>query len=184
MNFTGLYLLSAEVAAQNEGITGIINIIFKSNVLNLILVIIFLVWISKKINLKSSLEKKQAAIKQKIESAENEKLHSQSELKKTETRLSKSDEEICEIKKDGEVLANALSNKIIEEANAQVRDLAVKTKKIIETDKNSALYEIEKDISDYSFKIAEEHIKSTMDEEAHKKYIENFLEDIENLKVK
>ncbi len=181
MTLTGLYLLSAEAAVNHGGISGIINTILKSNVLNLLLVIAFLVWIAKKQKLFSAFEKKQLQIKHKIENSEREKHNSEREIKNIETKLSKSDDEVLQIKKDGEDLANALSGKIIEEANSQVRDLSAKTEKIIEADKNSALYEIEKNISDYSFKTAEEHIKNSMNEETHKKYIEDFLKDIENL---
>jgi len=181
MKLIGLYLLSTEAAAHHEEIFAIINTILKSNVINLLLVIAFLVWIAKKQKLFSALEKKQVHIKHKIENSEREKLNSEKELKNIETKLSKSDYEALQIQEDGETLAKALSGRIIEEANSQVRDLSVKTEKIIETNKNSALYEIEKNISDYSFKTAEEHIKNIMDEEAHKQYIEDFLKELENL---
>lgn len=183
MNFNNLYLVLAQGEPVSETAVNPYALIYHSNVLNFILVIVFLVWIARKTHIFSAITEKQNAINKKLTNAENEKKRAELELNDTKKLVANLDQEEKKIIKEAKEIASSLSDRINIETNIESEEIHKKAQKIIETEKIMASSEVMQDVSRAAFIIAEEHIKQAIDDRLHKKYIDEFIDDLDNLKV-
>ena len=156
-----------------------LNIILHSNLLNFIIVIIFLVWVIRKVDLAALIAKKQADIAEMIKNADDEKQIKQNHLAVTQNKVSNVKQEMLKIIDDGEQVANNLSDSILDDAEKQAADMHKKAVISVANQKQVVTGEVMAKITDAAFFIAEEHIKQAIDERLHRKYIDEFINNLD-----
>lgn len=164
-------------------IMNFVNIVYHSNIINFIIVVVFLIWVTGKSETFSIIAKRREDIKQKIKNAEKEKSISEEELETVKKRLSNTDQEVQDIIKDAHQIADSLADRIRKETDTAVKEANNKAERTIEIEKTVASNKVMQNISQAAFFIAEEHIKQAIDERLHRKYIDEFIDNLENLKV-
>ena len=158
-----------------------INIILHSNLLNFIIVIIFLIWVIRKANLSELIAKKQAEIAEMIKNAIEEKNIKQNQLLTTKTKVANVKQEALKIIDEGEQVANNLSESIIDDAEKQAEDMYKKAVLSVNNEKQMVFSEVRSKITGAAFYIAEERIKQAIDERLHRKYIDEFINDLDTI---
>lgn len=181
MIFSSIYLVMAE--AEPITMHAVLEKILESNVINFLIVLVFIVWIVKKFNVFSAVGDKQNLIKQSVKIAEEEKVKAELELDATKKRLRRAEEEIEKIITDASGIAVSLAERIRYETSSHAEELIQKNKKLIDAEKEMASNEVTHNISKAAFNIAEEHIKQAVDERLHKKFIDEFIDKLTDLKV-
>lgn len=157
------------------------NIILHSNLLNFIIVIILLIWAARKANLSAIIAKKQSEIAELIKNAVDEKKIKQNHLLVTKTKVSNVKQEVLKIIDEGEQVANNISESILDDGEKQAEDMHKKAVISVNNQKQMVSGEIRAKITGAAFYIAEEHIKQAIDERLHRKYIDEFLENMDKI---
>jgi len=178
------YMLTSPVAVVKHPVEehssgGGLEYIFDSNVINFILVIVFLVWLVKKVDLNAILAKKQTEIADAINNAETEKKNKLTELSITMGKVSNLKQETQKIVDESQKVAESLKESIMEDAGKQAEDLHKKALVSVESQKQQASNDITSKITKAAFIIAEEHIKQAIDDRLHRKYIDEFIDNVE-----
>lgn len=165
---------STDVSENNA-----MNIILHSNVLNFVIVVIFIVWVIKKAKISELLAKKQQEIAELIKNAAEEKKIKQNQLLVTKTKVSNVEQEVLKIVDEGEQIAGNLSESIISDAKKQAEDMHNKAVISVGNEKQLVSRDVIEKITGAAFFIAEEHIKNSIDDRLHKKYINEFINDLD-----
>ncbi len=173
----------AKEAVHNQGSMSFIDYIFHSNIINFIIVVAFLVWLNKVQKFTSIIDQRQEEISTKVLDSEESKRRAEFKLEQTKTQLCNSSEKIDAIVKDGKQVAKSLSSEIVIEAKKDAKELESKTEHVIDTKRTQAVSEIKIKITGAAFEIAREHIKQSLDDRMHQKFIDEFIESLDNLKV-
>ncbi len=156
----------------------IMTYIFNSNVINFLIVFAFVVWLIKKVKLGEMIEKKCSEIAESIKNAEDEKKFKQNHLDATKIKVANVQQEITKIIDEGKQVANSLSFSIKKDTEEKSEDLHKKAVASLETEKQVISSEIMTQVANAAFYIAEEHIKQAIDDRLHRKYIDEFIENI------
>lgn len=159
----------------------IINTILNSNVFNFAIVVAFVVWIIKKVDLASLIAKKCAEIAEIIKNAEEEKQIKLNHLEITRNKVSNLNQEVIKIATEGEQVAKKLSESILEDAQKQSEELHRKAVASVENEKQVVSGEVMTKITSAAFYIAEEHIKQAIDDRLHRKYIDEFIDGLDKI---
>lgn len=160
--------------------------LFHSNLLNFFIVIGILLFLIRKTNIHCAIPEKRQKIASEIKHAEEIKLQAELELDGTEKKVRRLSDEIEKISEETKQIAESLSEKIIKEAHTESNNIAEKTKKSIEAEKNKLYLKLSNDTTRAAMTIAEEHIKKAVEEDGerlHKKFIDEFINDLDNLKA-
>ncbi len=168
---------------HSQGGMSFIDYIFHSNIINFIIVVAFLLWLNKVQKFTSIIDQRQEEISTKVLDSEESKMRAEFKLEETKKQLSSSNEKIDTIVKDGKEVAKSLSSEIIIEAKTYAKDIEAKTENVIDTKRTQAVSEIKTKITGAAFEIAREHIKQSLDDRMHHKFIDEFIEGLDNLKV-
>ncbi|MFA6989349.1 MAG: hypothetical protein WC197_04705 [Candidatus Gastranaerophilaceae bacterium] len=160
-----------------------IDYILNSNILNSIIVLMFLIWIFKKLNILSAIDKKQKEIDDTITLVEIEKKKSEKELNKVEKEYKNVNNEVIKIKETSKQVANSLVAEIHKETQKEIDDITHKTAKNLEEETCKAYGDVSSYISKAALNLAEDHIKKSIDINLHKKFIYEFIEDLDKFKV-
>jgi len=164
----------AEIPENNA-----MNIVLHSNLLNFIIVIVFLVWVIRKVDLASLIAKKQTEIAELIKNAVDEKKIKQNQLLVTKTKVSNVKQEMLKIIDEGEQVADNLSDSIMNDAEKQAEDMRKKAVMNLSNEKQVVSGEVKTKITGAAFYIAEKHIKQAIDERLHKKFIDEFINNLD-----
>jgi F-type H+-transporting ATPase subunit b len=175
MNTTAIFL-SADYS-------GLIDTIFRSNVLNFITVVFILVWLINRFRVFSVISDKQKAINIHIKQSEESKIEAEVKLKEALEKVKNTDVDVAQISKNAQEVAKTLSEKIVEDAHAESENIHSKSIKAAEAEKNTAIGDLTKQTTQAAFIIAGEHIKQAIDHEMHKKYIDEFINNLDKMKV-
>ena len=165
------------VKTMNE----IVNVILFSNVINLFIVIIFLVWLFRKYNLLSYFYKKRDEIIELLKNLEQDRKTKESQLEATKTKVKNADQEVSKLTDDGEQVAEGISVRIIEEAEKEAASMQKKAQLTVESERKVATNEVIQEITTAAFATAETQINKSIDERLHRKYINDFINNLENL---
>ncbi|MDD3013405.1 MAG: hypothetical protein PHC34_06845 [Candidatus Gastranaerophilales bacterium] len=172
--------------AQPHSINSLMTLwekLYEANVINTIFVLIFLYWICKKVNIFAGLEDKLQNIKLRIMNAEEDKSRSEQELETTKKQVANSDTVVRKIEKEAKEVADSLSKNIINEASMESENLEKNSERIIKGEEEMASLHLTNSVTKAAFNIAEEHVKQAIDDRLHKKYINEFIDGLDNLKV-
>lgn len=161
-----------------------IEYLFHSNIFNWLLVVIFVLWLLKKFDVIGFFETKQKEIKDSIEKALQAKEEAQKELQDTQEKIKNVEAETTAIIEDSKETAVVMSDKVKDNATLKVKELNENTQKTIEAQTKSTVNSLSKEVTSAAFEIAQEHIKSAMNDDIQKEYIDEFIDNLENVKVK
>ncbi len=174
----------AEIASPITNETsGILDIILFSNVINVVIVIVFFVWLIRKFNLLSFIEKKRDEILETIKNLEEEKKVKQNQLEQTKIKVQNVNQEVNKLIDEGEQVAESISGRITREAVQEAEEMHKKAHAIIETEEKVASNRLMQEVTTAAFVIAEQHIKNAVDSRLHHKYINEFIDNLDNVKV-
>jgi len=181
MNYLTPVLLSTNLADGN--IWTFVDYILNSNVLNNIAVLLFLIWLVKKFDMLSVIEKTQKDIDKEISHAETKKEETKEELSTVELEYENIESELSSVKETSKQIANSLVEEIHKGTQKEVDDITHKTAKNLEEETTKAYGDVATYISKAALNIAEEHIKKSVDINLHKKFIYDFIDDLDKIKV-
>ncbi len=161
----------------------IIDVIFFSNIINVIIVVVFFVWLFRKFNLLSFIGKKRGEIIGTIKDLERDKKSKENQLEITKNKVKNLEQEFTKIIDEGEQVADNIAEKIIEEAEKEAANMQKKAHLTIESEQKIAKNEVIQEITGAAFEHAESKINTAIDERLHQKYIDNFIDNLGNLKA-
>jgi len=172
-------------AQRPEGIINaeMYDTIMFSNVINVLIVIAFFVWLFRKYHLLSFLQKKRDEILETLHNLEEEKRIKQNQLEQTRTKVKNVNQDMTKIIDEGEHVAKTLSEQVIMDAETEAAEMQQKAHALIETERQKVSNQLINEVTGAAFIIAEQHIKEAIDERLHQKYINEFIDNLDNVKV-
>ncbi|HSA07394.1 MAG TPA: hypothetical protein P5556_09465 [Candidatus Gastranaerophilales bacterium] len=161
----------------------IIDTIMFSNVINVIIVIALIIWLMRKFNLLAILAKRRDEVLEIIKNFNQDRMVKQHQLEQTKNKVKNINQEVLKIMDEGEHVAESLSERIIMDAEEEASYMHKKAHSMIETERKMASNLVMQDVTNAAFKIAEIHIKEAIDERLQQKYINEFIDNLDRLKV-
>lgn len=182
-----LIIASAEHAAGSSAehtAPSFFDMVIHANVINIVIAFALIFWLVKRYNLLAGLDSAQKKIIEDLRNSEKSKGDAIKELKEAEERLSKAKDEADQIIEKAEVLASKIKADIIAEAEKDAERIMLQAKKTIENEKEVARAEIQKNLTLAAVEVARDNIKNSLDDNWHRQIIQNFVENLSNVKVK
>lgn len=173
----------AQSVPEHHGAANIFDTILFSNVINVLIVMLFLTWLVRRFNLLAFLVNRRNEILETIHNVKEERRIKENILEKTKLNVKNSDKEVEKIQEEGKEVAETLSRRILRNAELEADDMQKKAQLSIENESRMAKNHIMRTITNSAFAVAEQHIKDTIDEYRHRKYIDDFINKLDNLKV-
>jgi len=162
----------------------LLETIFHSNVINFALVLAILYWLIRKFNLMASIDRKQQEIVASVKKSEEEKALQEQNLYKARNEIQNVSSEVENIINEANKIASGIVDRIKTDAEVQVKEIEHKKLKTIDAHKQGVTSKLSKDVAKAAFIIAEDHIKQALNEELHNKFINDFIDNLDNIKVK
>lgn len=159
-----------------------INTILFSNVINIFIVIAFFIWLFRRFDILSYITRKRDEIVEVLKNLEHERKIKKQHLETIRNKVKNVDEEVNRIIDQGEQVATSLSERIIEEAEKEAADMQKKAHYTIENERKMASNDIIQEITGSAFAMAQARVKESIDERMHRKYIDNFIDNLGELK--
>lgn len=158
--------------------------IFHSNIINMVFVFCFLVWILKKVDIVNLLKNRQEKIKETISKAEAEKAAAQKNLQQAKENVKDLEEQVQKILVDAKNSAESLYEKIQNDTQQKVEEIETNLNRMVEVEEKSATEEVITHLSKEAYELATSKIKDSLTDDLHNKYINNFIDSLDNEKVK
>lgn len=156
------------------------DILVKSDLLNVIILAIAIIYLGNKF-LPKIIEQRKNQIKKELEHAHEASLKASEELEEIKKKAKNAEYEIEEIKNDARKTAQMIKKQIQEETEKELEGLKLRVKREITSSQEEAIQDIKQEASETAIKLAEEAlIKMTKDESIQKKLVEDFLKEIKN----
>ena len=154
------------------------NIIVKSNTFNFIVMLCILVWIVKKFNIKSSLEKSKQNVVENIEKSKNEKTQGILILEDAKSEVKNLEKETSKMLLDAENQANNVVNNIMTSTKTKINQMKENVQKVVEAEEKKISARLIKDVTQKSFEKAKQSIIAQLEAhpELHEKYINESLD--------
>ncbi len=158
--------------------------IFHSNVINWVFVVAFVIWLIKKADILGVLKSRQDQVMQNIAKAEESKLEAQKTLEEARKNTEELGSQVARIMGEAKVSAASMSEKIQKDTEQKLEEIHKNLQKTIDVEEKSAAEEILRGVSKEAFELASGKIKKALNDELHHKYINNFIDSIDETKVK
>lgn len=162
----------------------LLQFIFHSNVINWLIVVAFVIWLIKKANVVGMLKSRQEQVAQSIAKAEETKAQAEEVLAKAQESVKDLDSEVSKILDDANSSAASMSEKIKNDTEQKLEEINKNLQKTIEVEEKSAAEEVLRGLSKEAFDVASGKIKDALNDELHQKYIHNFIDSLDETKVK
>ncbi len=150
-------------------------------IINSVILFGFLIFILYK-PFKNYLIKRNVKIKDTFHQAESQRKEAEEQLSQIEKRLKNLEEEILEIRKNAELNAKKIKEKIIKEGIKEAERIKTLTQKEIERQLKRGFKELKTYAIELSLSIAEEKIKQSLTPEKQKDLIDRYIEKIEEIR--
>ena len=160
-----------------------IGYILHSNIINLLAVAVFLVWLVKKFNLVGIIDGKIEQIKSFVKNAEQEREQAIAELKEVKNKVKNISEEKKEITQEAHKTADMYREKIEAETVQSLQEIEKNTEKFLDAEQKSLKESIGREVAQDALEIAKEHIKHAINDDMQKKYINDFIDSLDGMKV-
>ena len=160
-----------------------IGYILHSNIINLLAVVVFLVWIVKKFNLVGVIDNRIEEIKSFIQNAEQSKEQAILELKEVKKKVKNIPQEKREITEEAYKTADMYKEKIDSETVQSLQEIEKNTEKFLDAEQKSLKESISREVAKDAVSIAEEHIKQAINDDMQKKYINDFIDSLDGMRV-
>ncbi len=159
----------------------VIDVILFSNIINVAIVVALFIWLFRKFNLLSFVYKKRDEIIETLQKLEHDKKLKEHDLDVTKTKVKNLEHEVFKIMDDGEQVAAGISDKIVEEAEKEAAAMQKKAHVALENEEKIAENEIVEEVTQEAFALAGAKINQAIDERMHQKYINSFIEKLDDL---
>ena len=160
-----------------------IGYILHSNIINLLAVAVFLVWLVKKFNLVGIIDGKIEQIKSFVKNAEQEREQAIAELKEVKNKVKNISEEKKEITQEAHKTADMYREKIEAETVQSLQEIEKNTEKFLDAEQKSLKESISREVAQDALEIAKEHIKQAITDDMQKKYINDFIDSLDEMTV-
>ena len=161
-----------------------LEFILHSNVFNFFVVAYFLYWILfKKLDVIAFFEKKSQEIKSYIKNSEQKKVDAIKHYGDTQKALKNVDNDVKQIVSDAQVIAKTIEEKSEAKLSVELANLDNRTTLLKEAHESKAKEEVSSAIALAAVAVSKEYIENSLDENAHKELIYNFINDLEKMKV-
>jgi F0F1-type ATP synthase membrane subunit b/b' len=178
-----VHFITSHIHPEHLTLKGVVAYILHSNIINLIIVAIFLVWIFKKFSIISAVDKVIEDIKAALSQAEQKREGAIQELKDVKNQVKNLDQTKKEIVSETEKTAGLLKDKISEETKALVFEIEKNTEKFLEAEQKMTTETISREVAQKALDIAQEHIKKAINDDMQQKYIDEFIDNLDETKV-
>ncbi len=164
-----------------ENLILFIDYIARTNLFNFVIFLSIIIFILKKINISSKLEKQQILVKDSIIESESAKVRSEERLRDIEDSMAHIEEEIDAILEKSEDNAKILGEKILLDAQNSTITIQENANKALDNSRMILKNELLKRASLASVEVAKNHIinELTLNQELHDKLIDESIEAIE-----
>lgn len=160
------------------------DLIIHSNIINIAIAFAIIAWAVKKFNLLGGIDDNQKRIIDELRSSEKTKENTIKQLKQAEEQLSKAKEEANTIIKNAENLAIKIKDEMTAEAEKDAERIMQQAQKAIHNEKEQAKAEIQKNLTAAALEVAKDNIAVSLDDNWHKSIIQDFVNNLSNVKVK
>ena len=159
--------------------------ICESNLFNFVVMVLLLAWLVKKFDLGAKIEAGRKRIESTIAESETVKEENLKKLYEVQEASTKIDEEMLKVFNSAEEKARFVGEKLLEEGKIQAESIKENSKKTIDTNIKTVKNEIVKETAEEAMKLAEEHIKSTLEKDPnlHQKFIWESIDAIDGIGV-
>lgn len=159
--------------------------ICESNLFNFVVMVLLLAWLVKKFDLGAKIEAGRKKIESNIAESETVKEENLKKLYEVQEASTKIDEEMLKVFNSAEEKARFVGEKLLEEGKIQAESIKENSKKTIDTNIKTVKNEIIKETAQEAMKLAEQHIKSTLesDPNLHQKFILESIDAIDGIGV-
>lgn len=159
--------------------------ICESNLFNFVVMVLLLAWLVKKFDLGAKIEAGRKKIESNIAESETAKEENLKKLYEVQEASTKIDEEMLKVFNSAEEKARFVGEKLLEEGKIQAESIKENSKKTIDTNIKTVKNEIIKETAQEAMKLAEQHIKSTLesDPNLHRKFIWESIDAIDGIGV-
>ncbi len=159
--------------------------ICESNLFNFVVMVLLLAWLVKKFDLGAKIEAGRKKIESNIAESETVKEENLKKLYEVQEASTKIDEEMLKVFNSAEEKARFVGEKLLEEGKIQAESIKENSKKTIDANVKTVKNEIIKETAQEAMKLAEQHIKSTLesDPNLHQKFIWESIDAIDGIGV-
>lgn len=166
-----------------ETFNEIINYIARTNLFNFVIFMAIIIFIGKKVDFSSKVEKMRADVENNIEESKVAKSDSEEHLHTIEDSISHIEEEIDAIIKTSEDNAKLIGDKILQDAEKTALVIQENSQKTLESSRNLLKKELIKRASAASVEIAKSHIINELNNnyDLHNKLIDESVDAIEGV---
>jgi F-type H+-transporting ATPase subunit b len=155
--------------------------IIHSNIINVLIAAIFLIWVFKRFKLLSILDKRQAQVIKDLKDAEAKREKALQELDVLEKRSLKLREEVEIILDEAQKSAEMVGQSILHNAEEEARKLMDNAQKRIALESRTAARELETRLMQEAIYAAQQLLENTLDEADKHRSIEDFVQSLPEL---
>lgn len=154
------------------------QVIVESDLLNVVILAIALVYLGNKF-LPKIVDERKRQITKELDDAKNARVKAEKELTEIKEKLRRTTAEIEQIKIDAEKTAIAIRTQIEENTEKDLEQLKLKVKREISSNYEETIQNIKKSASDVAIKLAETALTQlSKDREVQKKLVEDFITEL------
>lgn len=141
--------------------------------------------IIKKLNVAQKIEDMRASIQKTVEESDIVKEEAKKDYESVAESLANINEEIEGIVEKAEVTAKSFEEKSKEDLNKAVETIKKNIEKQVQSEENNVQAQLLKKVSESSIEVAQRQIVGALDKDKtlHRKYIDEFIENIEEIDV-
>lgn len=154
------------------------DILINSNLINVLILAVVLIYLSNKY-LSKIIDNRNNQMSKEIKEAKQARIKANEELEAIKQKTKQAALEIEEIKEEAKKSALTIKSQIEQETEKELESLKSKIKREISSSQEEAIEQIKKTASEAAIKLAEETLsKISQNEEVRKKLVEDFLHEI------
>jgi F-type H+-transporting ATPase subunit b len=157
--------------------------LLQSNVFNVLLVVLFLGWVFKKVNLPQTFERQRENILLDLETAEQQHKRALAELETLKTKTANLSQEVDGILKTARESAEAVSAQIIENAKQEANKIVETSRRRVELEQKAAAKSLEARLMNDALQQVRETLTQEMDQKSQDRSVEAFLEELSQAKA-
>lgn len=122
-----------------------------------------------------ALHEREDKIRSALEQAEKARAEAAELLKQNERNMARAEEEYQKTIREGKALAEKLKEEIVNKAKQQAQRELQMAKEEIQRDIDAAKHQLRSEVADLAIRAAEKILDETLDQQRHKKLVDNFL---------
>jgi F-type H+-transporting ATPase subunit b len=127
-----------------------------------------------------ALHEREEKIRSALEQAEKARAEAAELLKQNERNMARAEEEYQKAIREGKALAEKLKEEIVNKAKQQAQRELQMAKEEIQRDIDAAKQQLRSEVAELAIRAAEKILDETLDQQKHKKLVDNFLNQLPN----